>query len=75
MPEAPAWKFQKLLQNLAPIDPIKAIVTGRVLTGVDDEIIEDGYVKMEDGVLTEVGRNSDRSGGRWRVRFYRFGHL
>jgi imidazolonepropionase-like amidohydrolase len=57
MPEAPAWKFRKLLQDLAPKTPLDAVLTGRVITGVGDEVIEDGYVRIEGGAITAVGAN------------------
>ena len=61
MPEAPAWKFRKLLQELSPRRPVHAILAGRVLTGVGTELIEDGYVRIEDGSITAVGSSPDRS--------------
>jgi len=61
MPEAPAWKFRKLLQELSPRRPVHAILAGRVLTGVGTEVIEDGYVRIEDGSITAVSSNPDRS--------------
>jgi imidazolonepropionase-like amidohydrolase len=61
MPEAPAWKFRKLLQDLAPRETVSVILTGRVLTGVGEQIIEDGFVKIEDGAIVEVGAGPDRT--------------
>jgi imidazolonepropionase-like amidohydrolase len=55
MPEAPAWRFRKLLQDLAPKSGVDAVLTGRVLTGVGEEVIEDGYVRIEGGRITGVG--------------------
>ena len=57
MPEAPAWKFQKVLQDLVVNEPVSAVLTGRVVTGVGEEVIEDGYVEIADGVITAVGSN------------------
>lgn len=59
MPEAPAWKFRKLLQDLSPRRPVHAVLTGRVLTAVGDQVIEDGYVRIEDGAIKEVGPRPD----------------
>jgi imidazolonepropionase-like amidohydrolase len=59
MPEAPAWKFQKILQPLAQSEPVSATLTGRVITGVDGKVIEDGYVEIEGGSIQGVGRQAD----------------
>ncbi len=59
MPEAPAWKFQTLLQDLAVKTPLTAILTGRVITAVGDEVIEDGYVEIRDGVIEDVGTDAN----------------
>lgn len=58
MPEAPAWKFQHLLQDLAVKKPVTAILTGRVVTAVDDTVIEDGYVEIDDGKIIDVGQDA-----------------
>ena len=55
MPEAPAWKFQHLLQDLAINKPISAILTGRIITAVNDSVIDDGYIIIESGLIKEVG--------------------
>ena len=59
MPEAPAWKFRKLIQDLARNEPVTLALTGRVLSGVGHEVIEDGYVKLDGGKITAVGERSD----------------
>ena len=58
MPEAPEWKFQPLLQDLAVTQPVSAILTGRVITGVDRRIIEDGYVEISGGLIQDVGSDA-----------------
>ncbi len=55
MPEAPSWKFQKVLQPLAHTEPVSAVLTGRVIGCVDREIIEDGYVRIHAGRIAAVG--------------------
>ena len=60
MPEAPAWKFQPLLQEMTVRTPLSAILTGRVITGVGEQVIEDGYVEIEEGLIKGVGQNRDR---------------
>ena len=62
MPEAPAWKFRKLIQDLARKEPVNLVLTGRVLSGVDREVIEDGYVTLEGGNITGVGARTDLDG-------------
>jgi len=59
MPEAPAWKFQKILQPLAQTEPVSATLTGRVITGMDGEVIVDGYVDIEAGLVTGVGSQAE----------------
>jgi len=61
MPEAPSWKFQPLLQKLVPSEPMSAKLMGRVITGVEEEVIEDGYVQIEGGLITAVGSNGSQS--------------
>ena len=58
MPEAPAWKFQHLLQDLAITKPVSAILTGRIITAVNDSVIDDGYIIIESGLIKEVGSDS-----------------
>ena len=55
MPEAPAWKFQPILQDLARKQPASVTLRGRVITGVGDEVIEDGHVTLEGGRIAAVG--------------------
>jgi imidazolonepropionase-like amidohydrolase len=61
MPEAPAWKFRKLLQDLALKEAVSVILTGRVITGVGREVIDDGFVRIEGGKITDVGPGRDES--------------
>ncbi|MCY4400693.1 MAG: amidohydrolase family protein [Gemmatimonadetes bacterium] len=61
MPEAPAWKFQTVLQDLAQKEPASVTLRGRVITGVGDEVIEDGHVSLEGGRIVAVGEGG---GGR-----------
>jgi imidazolonepropionase-like amidohydrolase len=59
MPEAAAWKFQKVLKPIIDIEEGHYILKGRVLTCLNKEIIENGFVEIEHGVIKEVGRQSD----------------
>ena len=67
MPEAPAWKFQPVLQDLAPREPASVTLRGRVITGVGREVIENGHVTLERGVITSVGAGGG-AGERARSR-------
>ena len=66
MPEAPAWKFQPVLQNLAPREPASVTLRGRVITGVGREVIENGHVTLDGGMITSVGEGG-RMQGRDRI--------
>jgi imidazolonepropionase-like amidohydrolase len=57
MPEAPSWKFQPILQKLVLAEPLSAILAGRVITGVERQVIEEGYVQIEGGLITALGSN------------------
>ncbi len=56
MPEPPAWRYQKLIRPLFDPAPEHVILTGRVLTCLQDEVIEDGFVEIEAGKIKSVGR-------------------
>ncbi len=55
MPEPPAWRYQKLIKPLFDLPAEHVILRGRVLTCVDDEVIEDGFVEFAGGKITAVG--------------------
>ncbi len=60
MPEPPAWRYQKILKPIFDLPaPPRVFVGGRVLTCVGDEVIEDGYVAVENGKIAAVGRARD----------------
>jgi len=61
MPEPPSWKFQNVLQKLAAAEPLSAILAGRVITGVGEQVIEDGYVEIEGGLIASVGSKTAQS--------------
>lgn len=62
MPEAPAWKFKPVLQKLATAEPLNIVLTGRVITGVGDQVFEDGFVEIKGGSIVAVGPK-DQLGG------------
>ncbi len=59
MPEAPAWRFQKLIKPMFDVPAPPRVLTGRVVTAVADEVIEDGFVAVRDGRIEAVGRAAD----------------
>jgi len=55
MPEAPAWRFQKLIKPMFDLEAPKRAFRGRVVTAVGDEVIEDGMVVIDQGRIVAVG--------------------
>jgi imidazolonepropionase-like amidohydrolase len=59
MPEAPAWRFQKLIRPMFEIPAPPRVFRGRVVTAVGDEVIEDGFVAVRDGRIEAVGHSTE----------------
>lgn len=60
MPEAPAWRFEKIIKPMFDIPtPRRVLAGGRVLTCRGDEVIEAGFVEIENGKIKAVGKLSD----------------
>ncbi|MFO1130412.1 MAG: amidohydrolase family protein, partial [Hyphomicrobiales bacterium] len=59
MPEPAAWRYQKIIRPLFDPPAEQGILLGRVLTCVGDEVIEEGFVEIEGGKITAVGRAAD----------------
>ena len=60
MPEPPAWRYQKIIKPMFDIPaPHRILKGGQVLTCVDDEVIENGFVEIENGKIKTVGAVSD----------------
>jgi imidazolonepropionase-like amidohydrolase len=59
MPEAPHWKFQKVIKPMVELPKEHILLRGRVLTCDGDERIEDGIVEIKDGKITAVGAAYD----------------
>lgn len=55
MPEPPAWRYQKIIKPLIETPAEHALLRGRVLTCVGDEVIEDGFVEFDQGKIVAVG--------------------
>ncbi|HOG61628.1 MAG TPA: amidohydrolase family protein [Flexilinea sp.] len=56
MPEAAAWKYQKILKPIIDIHSGHYILKGRILTCVHDEVIENGFVEINGKTIADVGK-------------------
>lgn len=61
MPEPAAWRYQKIIKPMLEPPTFEGVLLGRVVTCVDDETIEDGFVEVRDGKLARVGSADDLS--------------
>lgn len=61
MPEPAAWRYQKIIKPMLESPTFEGVLLGRVVTCVDDETIEDGFVEMRAGKLARVGNADDLS--------------
>ncbi|MCY4465499.1 MAG: amidohydrolase family protein [Chloroflexi bacterium] len=60
MPEAPAWRFEKIIKPMFDIPaPQRILAGGTVLTCNGDEVIERGFVEMAGGSITRLGCMND----------------
>lgn len=60
MPEPPAWRYQKIIKPMFDIPaPHRILKGGRVLTCVGDEVLENGFVEIENGQIKAVGSAND----------------
>ncbi|TSA81725.1 amidohydrolase family protein [Deinococcus detaillensis] len=59
MPEAPHWKFQKIIKPMfdTPIQPL--LLQGRLLTCENDQVIEDGILEIENGKIKAVAASHE----------------
>ena len=61
MPEPAAWRYQKIIKPMLENPTFGGVLLGRVVTCVDDEVIEDGFVEVRDGKIARVGSASELS--------------
>ena len=61
MPEAAAWRFQKITAPIIDTAVEHKVLVGRVLTARGDEVIENGFVEIKDGLIVAVGNSSERT--------------
>ncbi|MDG4889769.1 amidohydrolase family protein [Mesorhizobium sp. WSM4887] len=59
MPEPAAWRYQKITKPMFDIQAPHRVLLGRVITCVDDQIIEDGFVELLNGKIARVGSRGD----------------
>lgn len=59
MPEPAAWKYEKKIAPIFDDTATPRLLLGRVLTCVDDELIEQGFVELRDGKVSRVGAAAD----------------
>lgn len=59
MPEPAAWRYQKITKAMIDTPTEHTILTGRVITCVDDEVIENGFVEIDNGRILAVGKAQD----------------
>ncbi|WP_210483861.1 metal-dependent hydrolase family protein [Microvirga antarctica] len=59
MPEQAPWRFQKIIRPMVNQETGHHLLRGRVLTCVDDQIIEDGIVEIEGSTIKKVGPASE----------------
>ncbi len=60
MPEAPAWRFEKIIKPMFDIPAPHRILAGaRVLTCRGDEVLDEGFVEIKDGRIAAVGPMSE----------------
>ena len=62
MPEPAAWRYQKITKAMIDTPAVHTVLTGRVITGVEDEVIEKGFVELQNGKIVAVGREQDLTG-------------
>jgi imidazolonepropionase-like amidohydrolase len=60
MPEPAAWRYQKVIAPMFDLPaPHRVLINAQVLTCVGDEVIESGFVEIENGKIKAVGGMAD----------------
>ena len=59
MPEAPAWKFRKIIRPLFDLQKENIIFKCRVIETKSLTVIENGFVEIDNGKIIKVGSQSD----------------
>ena len=55
MPEAPAWKFRKIIKPLFDLQKRNIIFKCRVIETKSLTVIENGFVEIDNGKIIKVG--------------------
>jgi len=64
MPEAPAWRFEKIIKPMYDMPaPHRVLAGARLLTCCGDEVVSNGFVEMQDGWIAAVGPMSALEAG------------
>ncbi|MDH3272149.1 MAG: amidohydrolase family protein [Gemmatimonadota bacterium] len=66
MPEPAAWRYQKITKPMFDLPTPHLVLAGRVLTMAGD-VIDDGFVEIEAGMITAVGPRAELSAGSAEV--------
>ena len=59
MPEPAAWHYDTIIKPMFDTPADHVLLKGRVLTCVADEVIENGFVEIENGKIKAVGSATD----------------
>ena len=59
MPEAPAWKFRKIIRPLFDYKKRNLLIKGRILDSKSDHVVEKGFIEIYNGLISKIGNASD----------------
>jgi len=59
MPEAPAWKFRKIIRPLFDYKQKNLLIKSRILDSKSDNVIEKGFIEINNGLISKVGNASE----------------
>ena len=61
MPEAPAWKFRKIIKPLFDYKKEHILIKARIVDPKTETVIEKGFIEINGGLITKVGKVADLS--------------
>ena len=59
MPEAPAWKFRKIIRPLFDYKKRNLLIKGRILDSKSDHVVEKGFIEINNGLISKIGNASE----------------
>jgi imidazolonepropionase-like amidohydrolase len=59
MPEAPAWKFRKIIKPLFDYKQKNLLIRARILDSKSDHAIEKGFIEINNGLISKIGNASE----------------